>query len=452
MNFISGPNGSGKTTLILDSVLFCYWGYSYTTLSSLATRDISKTFSVTADFTHNKDNYILKRSYPTHVELKKNGVEVKFSTSVEANKYIEGIVGTREHFQKFQLINAYDKDADILSSGQTTIKKTLFSLTQDIFNNAKTKLQTIKSERERLNKDGMTVFNHYPSEKRLTTLNKGITDITEQYRDLVKEVSDFERDYNIENREKGYADGQRMARIIQKKSLLAQPKTCYTCKQSISQNNQKQQLTELNEYIEKIDIQIKNHIESLKMQKEIISSYKTQKDDINARISSLNALKTRLEARMTQKKLIYDTKDVLVAKTALNELDGLSSYYLKESLKVLIPIVNSVLEKIRFSIEFNIDDKGHFAITILKDKIKYDYKDLSCGEKFLLQISFKIALLLHQNKVGVIICDEGASSLDKENLQHLFSIFDNLPFQIFIILHHVDEIPSFIKTITLEKL
>ena len=174
MNFIQGANGSGKTTLILDSILFALWGYSYTNLSSLPTRNKSESCKVIIDFVNGKDNYILKRSYPTHIELEKNGVEVKFSTSIEANKYIEGIVGTREHFTKFHLVDAYSKEADILSAGTTTIKKTLFSLTQDIFNNAKEKLQSIKSERERLNKDGMTVFTHYPSEKRLTTLNKGI--------------------------------------------------------------------------------------------------------------------------------------------------------------------------------------------------------------------------------------------------------------------------------------
>lgn len=442
LNFLQGSNGTGKTTISGDAIFFGFWGYSYTNLSSLPTRNKSESCKVIIDFVNGKDNYILKRSYPTHIKLEKNGAEVKFSTSVEANKYIEGIVGTREHFQKFQLINAYDKDADILSSGQTTIKKTLFSLTQDIFNNAKTKLQTIKSDRERLNKDGMTVYTHYFSEKRLSTLNKGIADIEKQYRDLVKEVNEFERDYNSENREKGSEEGKKSSYNLQKKKILSQPKTCYACKQPISDSNHKCQLTEIDGNIVELDKGIKIHDESLTMQKEIISTYKAQKDDINARISALNSLKTRLDARMKQKNLIYSTKDVLIVKEALNELDGLSSYYLKESIKVLEPIINSVLEKIGFTVKFTIDDKGKFAILYNKEGITYNQKDLSTGQATIMQIAFKLALLISQDKTGIIVADEGLGSLDSENLMHVVNIFECYPFQLFLVLHNAPDMPN----------
>ena len=449
LNFIQGANGSGKTTLILDSILFALWGYSYTTLSALPTREQSQSCSVVIDFVNGKDSYTIKRNYPTHVELIKNGKEVKFSTSIEANKYIETIVGTREQFQKFQLINAYDKDTDILSSGQTTIKKTLFSLTQDLFNNAKTKLQCIKSEREKLNKDGMTVYSHYPSEKRLAVLVRGRKLLDEQYTSIGIEVSEFERDYNTESREKGNCEGKISAHKLNKNKLLAKPKTCYTCEQLITLANKERQLEEIETKMGKLNSQIKEHVESIAMQKDIISTYKTQKDDINVRISALNSLIIKLTARMKQKNLIYDTKDVLIVKQALTELDVLSSYYLKESIKVLEPIINSVLEKIGFTVSFTITDQNRFTILYNKDGVTYGQKDLSTGQATIMQIAFKLALLISQNKTGVVIADEGLGSLDSDNLMHVVNIFSSYPFQLFLVLHNAPEMPTEVKVINL---
>jgi len=452
MNFIQGANGSGKTTLILDSILFGFWGYSYTNLSSLPTRDRSQSCKVAIDFDCGKDNYVIIRNYPTRVSVFRNDKEVEFKTSLEANKYIENIVGTREHFQKFNLINAYDKDADILSAGQTTIKKTLFSLTEGLFNNAKDKLQAIKQERERLNKDGMTCYSHYPSEKRLAILKKGIDNITKQYRDIVKEVNEFDRDYNWENREKGTAEGKRLSHLYQKKKILSQPKTCYACKQPISDSSHKCQLTEIDNNIVKLDKSIKEHDETLKMQKEIVSGYKAEKESLNARISALNSLKIKLEARMKQKNLIYTSQDVLIVKRALSELDGLSSYYLKESIKVLEPIINSVLEKIGFVVKFTIDDKGKFTILYNKDGITYGQKDLSTGQATIMQIAFKLSLLISMNKTGIVIADEGLGSLDSENLMHVVNIFECYPFQLFMVLHHFKDIPNTVKKIELDSI
>ena len=450
MNFIQGLNGSGKTTLILDSILFALWGYSYTNLASLPTRDKFSSCKVSVEFNHGKDSYVIIRKYPTNVSVFKNDKEVKFATSIEANKYLENIVGTREHFVKFQLINAYDKDTDILSSGQTTIKKTLFSLTDDIFNNAKTKLQVIKSDRERLNKDGMTVYTHFPSEKRLDILNKGISETTNQYRDIVKELNEFERDYNTEQREKGNVEGKESYYNSQKKKIFADPEICYACKQPISDSNHKCQLTEIESNIKELSSKLKEHIESLTMQKDIITTYKSNKDALQARISSLNGIKIRLEARLKQKNLIYSTKDVLIVKKALTELDNLSSYYLKESVKVLEPIINSVLEKIGFAVKFTINN-NKFTIVYTKDEIEYNQKDLSTGQATLMQIAFKLALLISQNKTGIIIADEGLGSLDKENLMHVVDIFSSYPFQLFLVLHNAPDMPNDVRIINLNK-
>jgi len=451
MNFIQGSNGSGKTTLILDSILFALWGYSYTNLASLPTRDKSQSCSVTIELTHNKDNYIVKRSYPTSIEITKNEEKLKFTTSIEANNYLTEIAGTREMFGKFHLINAYDSDTDILSAGQTTIKKTLFTLTDDLFNNAKTKLQLIKSERERLNKDGATVYTHYPSEKRLHILNNGIIDTTKQLQEVSKELNEFIRDYNNEQRDKGSAEGQKSNYSSQKNKILSQPDSCYACKQPISKDNQKSQLKKINESIEKLNNQIAKHIESMNITKDIMQNFESSRVKIQERINILRDKKGKLEARMKQKNLIYTSKDVVIVKQALVELDNLSSYYLKESIKTLEPVINSVLEKIGFEVSFTIDNKGHFTVLYKKDGIEYGQKDLSTGQATIMQIAFKLSLLLSMNKVGIVIADEGLGSLDQDNLLHIISIFENYPFQLFMVLHRAPELPKEVKVINLNK-
>jgi DNA repair exonuclease SbcCD ATPase subunit len=120
----------------------------------------------------------------------------------------------------------------------------------------------------------------------------------------------------------------------------------------------------------------------------------------------------------------------------------MSSYYLVSTVQTLEPIINSVLAKINFSVKFDVDTKGKFNIVLTKNDIQFKYKDLSCGERLILQIAFKIALLLQQNKTGILIADEGMSSLDSENLKHILTMFEDLPFQLVIILHHFNEFPD----------
>jgi DNA repair exonuclease SbcCD ATPase subunit len=449
LNFISGSNGTGKTTLILDAVLFCLWGYSYTNLAGLPTRDKSKSCSVTIDLTHNKDKFIIKRGYPTSVEITKNEEKVKFSTSIEANKYIESIVGTREQFCKFHLINAYDSETDILSAGQTTIKKTLFTLTDDLFNNAKTKLQALKSERERLNKDGATVYTHYPSIKRLFVLEENIDIMQTQLKGVEIDLNDFRKEYNEEVRQKGNKEGQKSNYSSQKNKILSQPDNCYTCGQSISKECYSKQLKEINDNIEKLNHEIGKHIESMNITKDIMQSYESNREKIQDRINTLRDKKSKLEARMKQKNLTYTTKDVVVVKKALTELDNLSSYYLKESLKSLTPIMNSILQKINFQVDFTVSESGAFTINLQSNGISYSQKDLSTGQRLILQIALKIALLLSMNKIGVIVADEGLSSLDDHNLNNIINLFEQYPFQLFMVLHHFKDVPNSVKVINL---
>ena len=130
---------------------------------------------------------------------------------------------------------------------------------------------------------------------------------------------------------------------------------------------------------------------------------------------------------------------------------NLSSYYLTNRIKILEPIINNILQKIKFKIDFFVDIVGQFNFNLIKNNIKYTYKDLSTGEELLLQIAFKLALLMEQGLTGVLIADEGMSSLDSTNFDHILTIIRTLPFYLNFVIHNANNIPSDIKVIELIK-
>lgn len=449
MTFIKGKNGTGKTTLALDSILFALYGYTTKdSLKDLPTKDKAKSCTVEVELEVKGKNYTVIRSYPTHIVIKEEGIALTFATSIEANNYLKKLVGDRVYFQKFRLIDAYTKETNFLEEGQATIKKIIFSISEDMFNNVKAKLQAIKSERERFNKDSAVVFTHYPSEKRLMFIKSKCSELSEQYNKLNNDVRGFQDEYNKAYRDKGNLEGQKSYQKTQRDKLMAN-KACYVCGAQVSEEKKKQLLDDINAKILDFNNKINKYNVTLEEQKDLIEYYRNLKDRIQVKKESISSWKIKLESRMAQKEFKYTNKDVLIVKKALEELDKLSSYYLTESIKILEPIINSVLEKIGFTVSFTINEKGKFTITLQKEGIEYKYKDLSTGQKLLLQIAFKLALLLERGESGIVIADEGMSSLDKENLYHVLQIFENLPFQLVFIIHNLDEVPDNIRIIDL---
>jgi DNA repair exonuclease SbcCD ATPase subunit len=172
-------------------------------------------------------------------------------------------------------------------------------------------------------------------------------------------------------------------------------------------------------------------------------------------VNKLNKITRAIEKIQNRFKLQdyykYTNKDVAIVQKALQELDNLSSYYLTESLKIFEPIINSILNKINFNVKFKINDKNKFDIALDKDGTEYSYDDLSEGQKLLVQIAFKLALLLERGEEGIVIADEGLSSLDFDNLDHVLTIFKNLPYQLFIVLHNLETVPVDVQIIDLKK-
>jgi len=175
--------------------------------------------------------------------------------------------------------------------------------------------------------------------------------------------------------------------------------------------------------------------EDIKNTKEILAQDKEVRNKLLPKKEKIQSLKVRLENRLKQRQFIYTKKDVIVVKKAIEELDKLSSVYLVETVGSLEPIINSVLERIGFQLSFDCDIKGKFNIILTKEDVQYKYSDLSCGQRLILQIALKLALLMQQNKSGLILSDEGLSALENNNLEDIINLFKELNFQLIFVLH-----------------
>ena len=450
MTFIKGKNGSGKTTLALESILFCLYGYTpKESLKDLPTRNITKTCTVEIELKHRDKFYKVIRKYPTHLSIFENNELLTFTNSRDVQEFIDKTFGDRLQFMKFRIIDS-NIGANFLEEGQVALKKILFSMSDELFNNIRNKLNETKHEREIYNKDKALVFSYYPSESRLETLEIGIQNLQSRLQTLKSKLDPIEQEYIKLTNQKARCSNDLRASQSQKRQVSEDAK-CYACKRGLDDELKKQMLDEIVTKVDELEMSMQNLLPEIDKRKDLLETARRGNDQITDRIYRIKSLITKLETRIKQKNYKYTDKDVLIVEKAIEELDKLSSYYITESLKILEPIINNIVSKIGFEVSFTINEKGKFAIELQKDNVSYKYKDLSTGQKLVLQIAFKLALLLERNETGIIIADEGMSSLDQENLEHVLGIFNNLPFQLFLVLHHFEDIPETIKVINLDK-
>jgi len=246
------------------------------------------------------------------------------------------------------------------------------------------------------------------------------------------------------------ATEQKLKTLEWEKNKIDSNTECFACKQTLSKETKDRMKKENLDKIVKAKKEVDDSNESLENADIEICKINPIRDKLVSRKNDLELLIHKLETRLKQKEFKYTQKDIEIVQSALKELDRISSNYLVRSIKVLEPIINSVLEKIDFKLEFDVDGKNKLDIRLFKGYKEFNYKDLSAGQKLLLQIAFKLALLLERGQEGIIIADEGFSSLDRENLLHVLRIFEQYPFQLVMVLHHFSEIPGGIKIINLD--
>lgn len=450
INLIKGKNGQGKSNLGLFAILFCLQGYTGNqTLSEIPTRGKSKESSVEIELYHKGKNYTITRSYPTDIKIICDGVEVVLANNNLKQDYLNKLFGNVEYFRKFRMVdNTFgNKGSNFLEEGKVSLNKILLSLNQEAFNNIRKRLNEKKSERDKYNIDRIVVSKHFPSQKRLNILDSSLLQWKERLDILDNELRNINN--NVIQLERNKAQKESMSSYYQSQCVKLEVQQCPTCKQTISeeyrkalQGEMKQKINELIGLIKEFNVDISN-------EKEVNDQIWKEKNEVVKRRDKLYNLRVVLENRIKQKDFIYTDRDILVIKKAIEELDKFYSFYITEWVKVLEPIINSVISKIGHSIEFKLDEKGQFDIKLYKDGQEWEYQDLSNGQKTVLSIAFKMALLLEQNDDGVIVADEGFGSLDIDNLDHIFELFNTMPFQLICVLHRYEDTTNKMNVINL---
>ena len=437
INLIDGPNGSGKTTLGLDSILFALYGYSDKPLNKLPNK-LEKKCKVTVEF----DDYTITREYPSKLTVEPN---IKFNTLIETQNWINKTFNTLDYFRKFRLIDVA-KGINILEEGNVSLQKTLLSIYEDYFNKIRQNLLDKKREREIYNKDKAVVYTHYPSEKRLDLIKSNMSQITDEIYKLEKEIKKV-NDAIIEiNNKKARLERDKEFYNKQKNKILSYS-YCPTCRRVLNEETKNELLKEINNKIIELNEKIEK-IESNIIEYKDLSSYLNNlKEKLYNKKIKLSELQLKLENRLKLIDYRYTTRDVLLYKKAIEELDKFCNNYIVEWLKNFEPIINNIISKINFQVKFNFNKK--LDLKLIKNNQEYSYKELSTGQKLILSIAFKLAILLERNETGLIIADEGFSNLDYDNLNYVVELFKDLPFQLIMMLHRYENIPEGVNVIKL---
>jgi len=447
INLVKGKNGKGKSTLVLDSLLFVIYGYYRNSLDSLPTRGKSKTCKVWIKLRLNKDYYEIERSYPTNIKILKNNEEITLTNNEEKQNFLNQIFKNVEYFRKFRMIDVKE-GINLLEEGKTSLRKSLISFSQDYFNTIRQKLLDKKREREIYNKDKAILYTHYPSENRLTVVETGIAEHQAKIANIDNSMDAENR--NIIEIDRLVSGNESKINLFQSQAdKLVDYDSCPTCKRLLSEEDKQSILNQFNKDIEELQNEINYQLARKTPYTIAINIYKEDREKLLKQKDRLYQLKLKLESRIKQKDYKWTNRDIEIIKKSVEELDKFFSWYITNSIKNLEPIINNVTNKIGIHLDFKLDAKGNFDLSLTKDGETFNYKDLSDGQKLILSMAFQIALLLNNQDEGLIVADEGFGSLDIDNLNMVFDLFKDLPFQLICILHRLDNVPEIVNTIDL---
>jgi hypothetical protein len=326
------------------------------------------------------------------------------------------------------------KGINILEQGNSALIETLFSYHQEYISAIREKLMEKKGERESLSIDNVRLYNMYPSQKRYDFLSSSLREIEGQFHEISTISNHHQNEYYKNLNLKKRKDEEKKQLSNQSTRVIKEAK-CPLCRNILTKGEQSGITEDMKKKITQLTLESTSLIDKINDSLKEAQKVNGKKKALEAQKNRITSLKHKLETRLKQKEFIYRTKDIEVIKTAIKELDKFSNQYILKYIKILEPIINNVIKIIGFNVEFLVNDKKKIDIKLLKDNIEYDYYDLSSGQKLLLTVGFQLALLLEKSEEGIIIADEGFSSLDANNLDALLDMMKDFPFQLIYVIH-----------------
>ena len=425
----NSSNGSGKST-IKDMITFALYGE----VSGVNLRDLirigEKEMSVSLDIIKDQDIIRIVRKVPSDLRIYINNKELQANTSTIKQKFIDEQFGTYDYFKKYRMIDT--KGINILDLGIISLRKELMTFIDDVFVNIRKNLQLKKLERETYNID-KRFYKFHLSEKRLDILTSGMTKRNATCDEAVKDRLAQQKIVNelraeIQAKEK---------LVVYKQSDIKKLNNGYCPLLNTKCSSLSEQLTKVNiakqKEIDELQAEAYKITETLDSELNYLNDIEYAQQTLVDRRTQTNHRLMKLQEAFKFKEYKYTAKDVMLYAESIKILDAFSGYYINEWLGQLSLIINDLLQTVNMKVEFN-PEKDFIKITNENNELKYE--QLSSGQKTFLSAIFKLAILIHKGEnSGIIVADEGLSSLDNVNVKKLIEIVKTLNFQ-FILIHH----------------
>jgi len=419
-------NGSGKSTFVLRAILFALYGYCE---EGLTLKDLirfeEKECSVICEITNNNEHYRIIRKIPSELQVFYNGEEIQANTATIKQQFINEHFGDVNFFRQYRCVDLKN-GINVLDLGIVSLRKTLMGFIEGIFTEIRTRLLAQKVERERYSID-KKLYKHYLSVKRLDILNASLIEIGKDYQKFEKDKGIQQGIINqikseISSRDKIiYYKQQEMKKVDEGICPVLKTKC-----EKITPKNKSPNLG-ITKEIDILTGEINIYKKQLKNEEESIEYYDDTLSILRNKESKAREKLLRLKGAFQFADYKYTKADIVIYDEAIKILDSFAGEYIKEWLGSLSIILNNLLNKMNIRVEFTAD-KDFIKVYDNEQILKYDM--LSTGQKCFLSVIFKLAILMQQNKTGIILMDDGLNNLDSINLTNLISICQTLPFQI----------------------
>ena len=447
LNLFQGENGAGKSTIILDAVLFALYGYATSKISQLVSKGEDNT-SVQLYLEHNNKSYSITREIPSKLSILEDALPINGSIKVK-EEYLERLFHDITWFRKFRLFDII-AGINILEESSLNLRKTLLSFNEEKLNIIREKLLALKREREIFNKSTILSYPHASSETRMEILKRGLQVVQNFLNPLQESIWSKQKEFKQLNYQLGSVEQHNRilsGKIDATKELIE----CPTCHQQVTNDYKDLVEKEVKALIDKNMEQIVQIQQEVEDKNNEIDSLYNKINKYEKQIFRIKRRLERLELRLKQKQFIWTNKDIEIIKKSIVELDNFYSFYLTETIKSLEPVINHILMKVGYALKFHLNLKGQFSFIIFIDNEEFEYKELSTGQKLIVSMAFKMALLLEKGESGLIISDEGMSSLSENNLKLMFELILGFPFQLLAVVHRYENPASFLQVFDINK-
>jgi len=361
--------------------------------------------------------------------------EIQFNTNTIGQTYLEEIIGTLDFFRSYRCVDNRN-GLNLLDMGIVTLRKSMMSFIENLFTDIRTRLLAQKVERERYSID-KKLYKHFLSEKRLIILNVALDIIKKEY---LKFEQDKDTQQGIINKIKSeISSREKIIYYKQQEMKKVDEGICPVLKtkcERIAPKN-KPNTMGLNTDIGDLQKEIYNYKKQLESEQESIEYYNDTLSVLRNKENKAREKLLKLKGAFQFKDYKYTKYDILIYDEAIKVLDTFAGEYIKEWLGSLSIILNNLLNKLNIRVEFTAD-KDFIKVYDNEQILKYD--QLSTGQRCFLNVIFKLAILLQQNKTGVILLDDGLNNLDLINFKNLIDIAKTLPFQLIAVYQNSEEI------------